>query len=152
MDALNIAQLKDRILNYLFEHYNERILLSVIYQDLNLNSENILIEVVDDCMEDMVLDKVIYRLQMSGGRNLYYIAESGKIRLREGGYKKLLKIELEKVEQHNEDDQKPKEKTDLEIKNLQASLKHYKHTRRISIWAIIISIASLIISILLRLY
>lgn len=150
MDALKIAEVKDSILCYLADHANEKVLLSVMYQDLKL--ENIPTEVVHDCVEDMVQDNIISCFDLSGGRNLYSIKEQGERRLREGGYKKLMEIELEKAGQIKEDTQKYRDKTNLEIANLKASLKHYKHTRRISIWAIIISVASFIASILFKVF
>jgi DNA-binding PadR family transcriptional regulator len=48
----------------------------------------------------MVLHKLIASLPgSSGARNLYYITERGKRRLRERGYTELIGIELEKTEQ-----------------------------------------------------
>lgn len=150
MDALKIAELKDSILCYLLERYNEKFLLQKIYHDLN--PESVPIEVVNDCLDDLVQDNLVSCFDMTGGRNLYNIKEQGERRLREGGYNKLLEIELGKAEQIKEDTQKYRNKTDLEIANLKASLKHYKYTRRISIWAIIISVISIMVSIFLKYY
>lgn len=98
MEALEITELKDSILLYLFDCAKWRISLSEIYYDLDL--ANIPKEVVHEYVEGMVLDKLIATLPISGGRNLYYITERGKMRLKERGYTKLLGIELEKTEQN----------------------------------------------------
>lgn len=145
MDNLEIAELKDSILRYFLENDIKETLLSNVY--VELKPQNITRDVVHDCMEDMTLDKVLHRFAITGARALYSITDQGKRKLREGGYKKQLEIELEKAEHINELDQKYREKTDLEIANLNASLKHYRHTRRISIWAIVISVISIISSI-----
>ena len=100
MEALEITELKDSILLYLFDRASGRISLSEIYYDLN--PENIPEEVVHGYVEDMVLNKLIANLPLSsGGKNLYYITERGKRRLREKGYTKLLGMELEKASRLN---------------------------------------------------
>ena len=96
METLEITELKDSILLYLFDRAGGSIPLSEIYYDLNPG--NIPKEVVHNYLEDMVLDRLIASLPISGGRNLYYITERGKRRLRERGYTKLLETELEKTE------------------------------------------------------
>jgi hypothetical protein len=98
MEPLEIAELKDSILLYLFDCAKWRISLSEIYYDLDL--ANIPKEVVRDYVEGMVLDKLIANFPLSGGRNLYNITERGKMRLKERGYTKLLGVELEKTEQN----------------------------------------------------
>lgn len=98
MEALEITDLKDSILLYLFDCAKWRISLSEIYYDLNL--ANIPKEVVHEYIEGMVLDKLIASLPISGSRNLYYITDHGKMRLKKRGYSKLLAIELEKTEQN----------------------------------------------------
>jgi hypothetical protein len=97
MEALEITELKDSILLYLFDCARWRISLSEIYYDLDL--AKIPKEVVHKYVESMVSDKLIASLPISGGRNLYYITEHGKIRLKERGYTKLLGKESEKTEQ-----------------------------------------------------
>jgi hypothetical protein len=97
MEALEITELKDSILLYLFDRAEGRISLSEIYYDIN--PENISKEVVHDYVEDMVLNKLIASLPISGGRNLYYITRWGKRRLRERGYTKLSEMDVEKTEQ-----------------------------------------------------
>jgi hypothetical protein len=95
METLEITELKDSILLYLFDRANRRISLSEIYYDLN--PENISKEVVRVYVEDMVLDKLIASLPLSSVSNQYSITERGRRRLRERGYIKLLGIELEKT-------------------------------------------------------
>ena len=100
METLEITELKDSILLYLFDRANGGISLSEIYYDLN--PENISKVDVHDYVEDMVFHKLIASLPISsGGRNLYYITERGKRRLRERGYTKLLGIELKKLNRLN---------------------------------------------------
>jgi Fe2+ or Zn2+ uptake regulation protein len=92
METLEITELKDSILLYLFDRANARISLSDVYHDLN--PENIPVEVVHDYLEDMVEHNLIDRLSVSSGdRNLYYITERGKRRLRERGYTNHLGME-----------------------------------------------------------
>lgn len=100
METLEITELKDSILLYLFDRDKLRISLSEIYHDLN--PESIPKEVIREYVEDMVLNKLIARLSTSsGGTNFYYITEWGKKRLRERGYTKLVRKGLEKTEQFN---------------------------------------------------
>jgi hypothetical protein len=92
METLEITELKDSILLYLFDRANVRISLSEIYYDLN--PENIAVDVVQDYLEDMVLHNLIARHPLSSAdRNLYYITERGKSRLRERGYTNSLERE-----------------------------------------------------------
>jgi hypothetical protein len=98
MEALEITELKDSILLYLFDCSRWRISLCEIYYDLDL--ANIPKEVVNAYVESMVLDKLIATHPISGGRKLYYITERGKMRLKKRGYTKLSGIELERTQQH----------------------------------------------------
>jgi hypothetical protein len=95
MEAKDITDLKDSVLLYLFDRGMERISLSEIYYDLK--PENVPKEVFHNYVEEMVSDKLIASLPVTGGRNQYYISERGKRRLRERGYTKLMGIELEKI-------------------------------------------------------
>lgn len=87
MEALEITDLKDSILLYLFDCANWRISFSEIYYDLNF--ANISKEEVHNYLEDMALDRLIASLPISGGKNLYYITEHGKMRLKKRGYTKV---------------------------------------------------------------
>jgi hypothetical protein len=98
MEALEITELKDSILLYLFDCANWRISLSEIYYDLNLT--NIPKEVIHEYVESMVLNKLIASHPISGCRNLYYITERGKMRLKDRGYTKLSRKGFEKTEQN----------------------------------------------------
>jgi len=96
METLEITELKDSILLYLFDRADGRISLSEIYSDLN--PENIPKEVIHDFLEDMILHKLIASIPASAGvRNLYYITEWGKRRLRERGYTNSLGMDLIKL-------------------------------------------------------
>jgi hypothetical protein len=98
METLEITELKDSILLYLFDRGKVGISLFEIYSDLN--PENISKEVVRGYVEDMVLNKLIASLShSSGGRDMYYITEWGKRRLRERGYTKPQGRVFEKTEQ-----------------------------------------------------
>ena len=98
MEALEITELKDCILLYLFDCAKWRISLSEIYYDLNL--ANIPKEVVHEYVEALVSDRLAATLSLSGGRNLYYITERGKLRLKERGYTRLSETESEKTERN----------------------------------------------------
>lgn len=147
MDALIIAELKDKILSYLSESTNKVIVKTILD---NLKPENLSIDVFNDYLDDMVNDRVIDHEQIAGEIHIYSITNNGNRKLREGGYKKQLEREIEKANQLLEDSQKYRDKINLEISNLTASLKHYKLYKRLSIWAIVISIISIAISILLK--
>jgi DNA-binding PadR family transcriptional regulator len=98
MEPLEITELKDSILLYLFDRANGGISLSEIYYDLNPG--NVPKGVVHDYLEDMVINKFIACPAVSsGGRNLYHITERGKRRLKERGYTKVLGVESEKTKQ-----------------------------------------------------
>jgi hypothetical protein len=95
MEATDITELKDSILLYLFDRDSGRISLSEIYYDLR--PENISKEIFHGYVVEMVLDKLIAGLPLTGGSNKYYITERGKRRLRERGYIKLCRVEFEKT-------------------------------------------------------
>jgi hypothetical protein len=97
METPEITELKDSILLYLFDCANWRISLSEIYYDLNLS--NIPKDVIHGYVESMVLEKLISSLPISGCRNLYYITERGKMRLKEKGFTKFLQKASENTEQ-----------------------------------------------------
>jgi predicted transcriptional regulator len=148
MDALKIAELKDNILKYLAAAQNKKVLLLDMYRDLK--PKNIPISVVKDYMEDMAQDGEIFKFSLSGGRDLYSIAEEGERRLREGGYTKQMEEEIQVKEQQKVDSDTYRYKTDLEIKHLKASMEHYKDSKTWAIIAIIISIITLFYSMFLK--
>ena len=98
MEALEVTELKDSILLYLFDRNKMRISLSEIYYDLN--PENVSKAVIHDYLKEMVLNKLISCLTItSDGKSLYSITERGKRRLRERGYAKLSEIDFENAGQ-----------------------------------------------------
>jgi DNA-binding PadR family transcriptional regulator len=97
METLEVTELKDSILLYLFDRNKMRISLSEIYYDLN--PESVSKEVIHEYLKDMVLNKLIGSLTItSNGKSLYYITEWGKRRLRERGYTKLSGMDFENTE------------------------------------------------------
>jgi len=89
MEALEITELKDSILLYLFDHFTGRISLPEIYYDLK--PENISKEVFSSYMKDLVSDKLVVNL-LTGSSDQYCITERGKRRLRVRGYIKQLSM------------------------------------------------------------
>jgi predicted transcriptional regulator len=142
-----IATQKDNILKYL--SYNSNPLSSEkVYDDLKL--EGLPKEDFNEYLREMGEDGNVDFEEMSGNRKILFLTDKGKRFLRFGGYMKNLKNDLNKHLRKAVEEEKRQEKLDLEIKNLQASIVHYKRTRVISIWAIVISIISLVASVILK--
>jgi hypothetical protein len=131
MDALQTALIKDDILKFLATKPNLFIDIDVIKKDLRLNSLSIVL--LSAYIKEMTNDGVINSsFTYDGGSAL--ILDMGHKLLNDGGYTTLAK-ELE------EDRLIGRQKTKLEIQNL-------KLTKLLSIVAIILSIAALVVSIL----
>jgi hypothetical protein len=148
MDSLEIAQLKDSILNYLNDHSKKNIPSEVIYEELRL--KNVQSAIYNVSIKDMDRENVIHTTATPGNRSLLVLTEAGRILLSEGGYTKRLDEEFRKDKQQDDIVRKSREKTAVETKYLKASLKRYKLAFAISLIAIVISISSLIYSIYFR--
>ncbi|MCX6253220.1 MAG: hypothetical protein NTV31_01940 [Bacteroidia bacterium] len=147
MDVLEVVELKDQILNYLNDPTKKRITFEVMFRDMT--PRKVQSYMLKEYVEEMEKDKTVFVFIKSGNRPIISITDKGKKILQEGGYKKRLEKELEEANQKENDDQKYRDKTDLEIENLKASIKHYKSSKRISIWAIVISILTFLFSVLM---
>ena len=139
MDELEIAVLKDDILNYLHKHSDIAIDLDVINKDIKLLT--LPKGVVKACVEEMDADKVLTCHYEEGEGAILLINEKGEKLLIAGGYTKRIQDKINDRRQQEADKQKARELTDLNIKNL-------KRAKWFSIAAIIISIAALAVSIL----
>jgi hypothetical protein len=148
MDSLEIAQLKDSILNYLNDHSKKNIPSEVIYDELRL--KNVPSAIFNLSIREMDRENVIHTTDTSGNRSLLALTEAGRILISEGGYVKRLDEEFRKDKQQDDIVRKSREKAAVETKHLKASLKHYKLAFAISLIAIVISISSLIYSIYFR--
>jgi len=146
MDSLEIAQLKDSILNYLNDHSKKNIPSEVVYDELKL--ENVPSAIYNVSLKEMDREKVIHTTDTSGNRSILILTDAGRKLLSEGGYVKRLDEEFRKDKQQEDDVLKEKDKTVLEIRDLKASI---KGAYAFSIIAIIISIASLLYSIFFKL-
>jgi hypothetical protein len=146
MDSLEIAQLKDSILNYLNDHSKKNIPSEVVYNDLTL--ENVPSAIYNVSLKEMDRENVIHSTDTSGNRSILILTDAGRKLLSEGGYVKRLDEEFRKDKQQEDDVLNAKEKTVLETKDLKSSI---KGAYALSIIAIIISIASLIYSIFYKL-
>ena len=139
MDELEIASLKDGILNYLHKHSDIAIDLDIIKKDIKLFT--LPKGVVKACVEEMDADKVIICHYEEGEGAILLINDKGAKLLIAGGYTKPVQDKINERQQQEADRQKARELTDLNIKNL-------KRAKWFSIIAIIISIAALAVSIL----
>ena len=146
MDSLEIAQLKDSILNYLNDHSKKNIPSEVVYDELKL--ENVPSAIYNVSLKEMDREKVIHTTDTSGNRSILILTDAGRKLLSEGGYVKRLDEEFRKDKQQEDDVLKEKDKAVLEIRDLKASI---KGAYAFSIIAIIISIASLLYSIFFKL-
>jgi len=142
MDSLEIAQLKDSILNYLNDRSKKAIPSEVVYNELKL--ENVPSAIYNVSLKEMDRENVIHSTDTSGNRSILMLTEAGRKLLLEGGYVKRLDEEFRKDKQQEDDVLHEKETTVLETKDLKASI---KGAYALSIIAIIISIASLLYSI-----
>ena len=145
---LEIAELKDSVLNYLLEHTNQPAQSEILY-DL-LKTENVKLEDFNDYLTDMNSDGVLKFHEMSGNRKLLFITDKGRRHLKGGGYSQEVKDDLNNGFKQLLDEEKRQDKYDLEITNLHESTKYYRRTRTISVWAIILSVLSLIASVLFK--
>jgi hypothetical protein len=139
MDDLEIATLKDNILNYLQKHSETAIDLDVIKKDLKLHTMPR--GIVNACVAEMEMEKVITFFPIESGDGILLTNDKGQKFLAEGGYIKPIQNKINELRQQEVDKQKARELIDLNIKNL-------KRAKWFSIAAIIISIAALAVSIL----
>ena len=146
MDSLEIAQLKDSILNYLNDRSKKNVPSEVVYNELKL--ENVPSAIYNVSLKEMDRENVIHSTDTSGNKSILILTDAGRKLLSEGGYVKRLDEEFRKDKQQEDDVLHEKEKTVLETKDLKASI---KSAYALSIIAIIISIASLFYSIFYRL-
>ena len=146
MDSLEIAQLKDSILNYLNDHSKKNIPSEVVYDELKL--ENVPSAIYNVSLKEMDRENVIHSTDTSGNRSTLMLTEAGRKLLLEGGYVKRLDEEFRKDKQQEDIVLHENEKTVLETKDLKSRI---KGAYALSIIAIIISIASLLYSIFYRL-
>jgi predicted transcriptional regulator len=150
MDELKIAELKDIILEYLSESSHKSIVSITLYDVIK--PANMPISDFNVYIDEMHSDDVIYVNEMSQDRSILRINDKGRKYLHEGGYTKDAQIILNARFKELLDEEKRQKKLDLEIEALRASIKHYRNTRRISVWAIIISILSFVGSILFKIF
>jgi len=146
MDSLEIAQLKDSILNYLNDRSKKNVPSEVVYNELKL--ENVPSAIYNVSLKEMDRENVVHSTDTSGNRSILIITEAGRKLLSEGGYVKRLDEEFRKDKQQEDDVLYEKEKTVLETKDLKSRI---KGAYALSILAIIISVASLLYSIFYKL-
>jgi len=132
-----IAELKDRLLNFMLDPNKNICLLEIMFKKCNLDNQSI--EEFEVYITDMISDGRVFPKGISGSRLIYYITDSGKRFLNAGGYVQQFNEDFNKELKKVLDKEKNDEKRDLEIISLRASLKHNKSTRIISIIALIIS-------------
>jgi hypothetical protein len=145
MDSLEIAQLKDSILNYLNDHANKNVASEVIYTELKL--EKVPLAIYNVSLKEMDRENVIHSADASGNRSILILTDTGRKLLSEGGYVKRLDEEFRKDKQQEDDVLYENEKIVIETKQLKVRV---KVAYALSIIAIIISIASLLYSIFYR--
>ena len=145
---LEIATLKDKILEYLFNHPNQPTVSLTLYDLLKPN--DVTIATYNCYLDEMCsLDEIEIR-KMSGDRNLLFITDKGKMRLQNGGYSQEAKEKLNDRFKLLLEEEKRQDKLDLELINLRESIMHYRSTRKISIWALVIGILSFVASVLFK--
>ncbi len=145
MDSLEIAQLKDSILNYLNDHSKKNIPSEVVYNELRL--EHVPSAIYNVSIKEMDRENVIHSADTSGNNSILILTEAGRKLLSEGGYVKRLDEEFRKDKQHDDEVLKEKDKTFIETRDLRAGI---RGAYILSVIAIVISIASLVYSIFYR--
>jgi len=146
MDSLEIAQLKDSILNYLNDRSKKNVPSEVVYNELKL--ENVPSAIYNVSLKEMDRENVIHSSDTSGNRSILVLTDAGRKLLLEGGYVKRLDEEFRKDKQQEDDVLHENEKSVIETKDLKARI---KSAYALSVIAIIIGIASLLYSIFYRL-
>jgi hypothetical protein len=133
---LEIAEVKDKILKYLYDISPTPISSEIVYNELKLTLP---IEDYNEYLKEMKQANYIITNEVSGSRKILRITDKGKIFHRGGGYVYDTKNELNETFDKYIEEEKKREKLDLEIQNLKAGMKHYKSTRVIAIIALVIS-------------
>jgi hypothetical protein len=145
MDALQIAQVKDDILKYIYKPESIENLVSIeeLYTDLDIIE--IPLVVLKGYLEEMANESLIKYWEVEEDNNLLAISEDGERLIYNGGFIKQLQDQIAIVQQQEEDRQINRVKTKLEIDNL-------KLTKRISIIALIVSIISIALSVIFKIF
>jgi predicted transcriptional regulator len=132
------AELKDILLNYMLDPNKNICLLSIMFK--KCNPDNLPKKEFELCLSNLMSDGRALPVISSGTNvTIYYITDSGKRFLRGGGYKKEFDDNRNEWLERELEDEKRKEKLDLEILSLRAGMKHNKSTRVMTIIALIIS-------------
>ena len=140
MPPLEIATLKDKILKQLSDRTNKREFLEAIY--INLNDTSIPKDVVGGYVYEMIHDGSVRDAPLPNTHTKVFIIEPyGEKILYEGGYVKILEKKIEDDKRIENDLQRAREKTRLEIANL-------KRNKWLSIIAIIFSFIALVVSVI----
>ena len=151
MDSKLVANLKDDILRRLSEQGNKHDYLNSLL--LNLRHHELPDAVIRGYLEDMKNEGMLSIIPLSGTeRASIGLQVEGERWLYDGGYSKVLEQELTKESLLENENQKFREKTDLEIENLKASTQSFKDTKCLSIFAIILSAVSILISVILQIF
>lgn len=148
METIESAQFKDSILNYLNNRSKQHIPSEVIYNELKL--EPLIKPVFNEYLREIARDGFIQSNETSGDRTILMITDAGRKLLFEGGYVKRLEMELTIRNQKQIDDQKDREKTDLEIRDLKHRIDQYVVDKRKDKRDLTITIAGLIISVIIN--
>jgi len=143
MDALQIAKLKDEILNYLSlpENRDEHYTASEI--SILLDLKDVPLILLQGYVQGIGEAGLVNYFESDPEEDVFIINDLGRRFVINDGFVTQLKKELAILEQQEEDRQNARIKTKLEISNLRL-------TKRISIIAIIISILSLGLTILFK--
>jgi predicted transcriptional regulator len=113
MKEIEIAELKDNILNYLLKSPRQHISSVVIYNELNL--KNIPMSVFSEYLKEMEREGVINLTEMSGNRITLFLQDAGKRLIFEGGYVNRINEKLIGVKEKKEGAELPNKKRVLFI-------------------------------------
>jgi len=147
MNPLEIAVLKDDILRYLLKN---RIAINVDAIKKDLNLYEIPPAILNTMVLEMDKDDTIIASLVDGYNHILKLGDKAEKLLSEGGYTKIALDKLNDLKRMEENDQKFREKTELEIENLRASIANFANTPKRANWALFISIVAIIVTILLK--
>ena len=128
MNDLDVARIKDQVLEYLKDNNPHHEDLEYLYDTLKINKHTE-IDIFETFIEDMHDDDSI-KYQTTKTSHEIHLLPRGDLLINNGGYKKQLKEDLEFSESLAYDAEQEKEKRNLEIKYLKDKLASSEEDKR----------------------
>jgi len=119
METIESAKLKDDVLNYLERARKSHIQSKTVVNGLKISIDKI--PLFNECIREMDQEKTLNVHYESGNNFILTITDTGRIFLSEGGYSKRLQKEMATEKQTEADQEKNRELTSLQIKDIKCA-------------------------------